>query len=142
LNEKGTVDKFVGDQIMGIFNWPNDLPDHTLAAVRAALAMQRAIARHSQNMPENEHLSFGVGINSGTAIVGRIGTEQKMDYTAVGDVVNYGKRLQEYARGGQVLLSQAAYDRIKERVMANAQEPIQVKGRTAMEPIYEIVAIK
>ena len=93
-------------------------------------------------MPENEQLSFGVGINSGTAVVGRIGTEQKMDFTAVGDVVNYGKRLQEYARGGQVLLSHAAYERVNERVIANAMEPIQVKGRTAMEPIYEIIAIK
>jgi adenylate cyclase len=141
LAEDGTLDKFMGDQVMSIFNAPNDLPDHTFQAVRAGLAMQSAIVAHYQNVPDDERLSFGVGINSGMAIVGNIGTELKLDYTAVGDVVNYGKRLQENARGGQVLLSQAAYERVKDRVVANALEPIQVKGRSAMEPVYEVLAI-
>lgn len=141
LAEDGTLDKFMGDQVMGFFNAPNDLPDHTFHAVRAGLAMQSAILARYQNVPDDERLSFGVGINCGTAIVGNIGTELKLDYTAVGDVVNYGKRLQENARGGQVLLSQAAYERVKDRVVANALEPIQVKGRSAMEPIYEVLAI-
>jgi adenylate cyclase len=139
---KGALDKFMGDQVMGIFNAPNDLPDHTLAAVRAGLAMQSAIATHHQNVPESERLSFGVGINSGVGVVGYVGTEDKSDYTALGDVVNYGKRLQENARGGQVLLSQAAYERVKDRVVANALDPIQVKGRTATEPVYEVIALK
>jgi len=141
MAQDGTLDKFMGDQIMGIFNSPNDLPDHTLAAVRTALAMQSAIATHSQTMPESERLSFGVGINCGAAVVGYVGTEDKSDYTAVGDVVNYGKRLQENARGGQILLSQAAYERVKDRVITNALEPIQVKGRSAAEPVYEVVAL-
>jgi adenylate cyclase len=139
---KGALDKFMGDQVMGIFNAPNDLPDHTLAAVRAGLAMQSAIATHHQNVPESERLSFGVGINSGVGVVGYVGTEDKSDYTALGDVINYGKRLQENARGGQVLLSQAAYERVKDRVVANALDPIQVKGRTATEPVYEVIALK
>jgi class 3 adenylate cyclase len=142
MAEKGTLDKFIGDQIMGIFNAPNDLPDHTFHAVRAGLAMQKTIAAHYRNLPESERLSFGVGINFGTGIVGYVGTENKWDYTAVGDVVNYGKRLQENARGGQVLLSCAAYERVKDRVIANALELIQVKGRTATEPVYEVVALK
>jgi adenylate cyclase len=141
LAQDGTLDKFMGDQIMGIFNSPNDLPDHTLAAVRSALAMQSAIAAHSQTMPESERLSFGVGINCGAAIVGYVGTEDKSDYTAVGDVVNYGKRLQENARGGQILLSQSAYEQVKDRVITNALEPIQVKGRSTAEPVYEVVAL-
>jgi class 3 adenylate cyclase len=142
LAEDGTLDKFIGDQIMGIFNAPNDLPDHTFHAVCAGLTMQKAIAAYYHNVPESERLSFGVGINFGTGIVGYIGTQQKSDYTAVGDVVNYGKRLQENARGGQVLLSRAAYECVRERVVANALEPIQVKGRTAMEPVYEVLALK
>jgi len=74
--------------------------------------------------------------------VGYIGTEDKSDYTAVGDVVNYGKRLQENARGGQILLSQAAYDCVQAQVVIIALEPIQVKGRTAMEPVYEVTGLK
>jgi adenylate cyclase len=142
LAQDGTLDKFNGDQIMGVFNAPNDLPDHTYRAVCAALAMQQAVAVHNQNMPENERLSVGAGINCGMAVVGRIGTEQKMDYTAVGDVVNYCSRLQGLARGGQILLSQAAYERVQDQVIANALEPIQVKGRTALEMVYEVVALK
>ncbi len=142
LAQDGTLDKFNGDQVMGVFNAPNDLPDHTYRAVCAALAMQKAVAAHSQHMPESERLSVGAGINTGMAVVGRIGTEQKMDYTAVGDVVNYCSRLQGVARGGQVLLSQAAYERVQDRVIANALEPVQVKGRTALEVIYEVVGLK
>jgi PAS domain S-box-containing protein len=142
LAQDGTLDKFNGDQIMGVFNAPNDLPDHTYRAVCAALAMQKAVAAHSQHMPESERLSVGAGINCGQAVVGRIGTEQKMDYTAVGDVVNYCSRLQGLARGGQVLLSQAAYEHVQERVIANALEPVQVKGRTALEVVYEVIGLK
>ena len=142
MDEEGMLDKFMGDQIMGIFNAPNDLPDHTFRAVRAGLAMQKVIAQRHRDMPEGERLSFGVGINCGAAVFGLIGAEQKMDYTAVGDVVNYAKRLQENARGGQVLLSRAAYERVGDRIIANALEPIQVKGRSVAEPVYEVLALR
>ncbi len=142
LAEDGTLDKFMGDMIMAIFNAPQEMPDHTLRAVRVALAMQQAIARFNQDQPEEEKLWFGIGINAGMAVVGCIGTETKVDYTAVGDVVNYGKRLQEYARGGQILLSQAAYERVQEAVLVRALDPIQVKHRTAVEPVYEVLGLK
>jgi adenylate cyclase len=141
LAQEGTVDKFVGDQIMGIFNAPNDLSDHTYHAVCAGMAMQAAIAEYSKDMPEGERLTFGVGINSGTAIVGWVGTDQQASYTAVGDVVNYCARLQATARSGQILLSQSAYEQVKDRVVVNALDPIQVKGRSEAEPVYEVVAL-
>ncbi len=141
LAQDGTVDKFVGDLVMGIFNAPNDLSDHTYHAVCAGLAMQAAIAERSKDMPESERLSFGVGINSGTAVVGYIGTDQQASYTAVGDVVNYCSRLQSTARGGQILLSRSAYERVSDRVVTHALDPLQVKGRSAAEPVYEVVAL-
>lgn len=142
LAEDGTLDKFMGDMVMAFFNAPVLQPDHTLRAVRVALAMQEAIAQFNCNQPEEEKLWFGIGINCGMAVVGRIGTEGKLDYTAVGDVVNYGKRLQENARGGQILLSQAAYDRVRDFVIVNPLEPIQVKHREAVEPVYELLRLK
>jgi PAS domain S-box-containing protein len=142
LAEEGTLDKFMGDMIMAIFNAPQDMPDHALRAVRAALAMQQAIAHYNLDQSEADKLCFGIGINSGTAVVGRIGTEMKMDYTAVGDMINYGKRLQENARGGQILLSQATYDRVKDAVVVQALEPISVKHRVAVEPVYELLGLK
>jgi adenylate cyclase len=141
LAQDGTVDKFVGDQIMGIFNAPNDLADHTFHAVCAGLAMQTAIAEHSKDTLESERLSFGVGINFGTAVVGYIGTDQQASYTAVGDVVNYCSRLQSSARSGQILLSQSACEQVQGRVILKALDPIQVKGRSTAELVYEVVAL-
>jgi len=141
LAQDGTVDKFVRDQIMGIFNAPNDLADHTFHAVCAGLAMQAAIAEHSKDMLESERLSFGVGINFGTAVVGYIGTDQQASYTAVGDVVNYCSRLQSSARSGQILLSQSACAQVQDRVILKALDPIQVKGRSTAELVYEVVAL-
>ncbi len=142
LEEDGTLDKFMGDMVMAFFNAPLPQPDHALRAVRAALTMQKAIAEFNRDQPEEEQLWFGVGINAGMAVVGRIGTELKLDYTAVGDVVNYGKRLQENARGGQIMLSQAAYERVKDVVVVKAHDPIQVKHRVAVEAVYELVGLR
>jgi class 3 adenylate cyclase len=142
LEEDGTLDKFMGDMVMAFFNAPVSQPDHGLRAIRVALSMQKAIADFNRNQPEEQKLWFGIGINSGTAVVGRIGTEGRLDYTAVGDVVNYGKRLQENARGGQVLLSQASYDLVRDSVVVNALDPIQVKHRVAVEPVYELLGFK
>jgi adenylate cyclase len=142
LSEDGTLDKFMGDMVMAFFNAPLSQPDHVLRAARAALNMRAAIDRFNRDQPEAEKLWFGIGISSGIAVVGMIGTERKVDYTAVGDVVNYGKRLQENARAGQILLSQVAYERIRDQVVARALEPIQVKHRVAVEPVYELDGLR
>jgi PAS domain S-box-containing protein len=141
LAEEGTLDKFMGDAIMGFFNAPLDQSDHTLRAARAALTMQAALDRFRGTLPEQFQLKYGVGISVGEAVVGNIGTSQRLDYTAIGDCVNYAKRLQEHAMGGQILLSEAAYHNIKDQVIASALEPIQVKGRSAPERVYELMTL-
>ena len=141
LAEEGTLDKFVGDAIMGIFNAPLDQPDHTLRAARAALAMRAALEDFRHGLPEQRHLRYGIGLNVGEAVVGNIGTAQQINYTVIGDCVNYAKRLQENAHGGQILLSQAAYDNICEHISAQALEPLQVKGRSTPERVYELIGL-
>ncbi|NIN64442.1 MAG: GAF domain-containing protein [Anaerolineae bacterium] len=141
LEQEGTLDKFMGDAVMAIFNAPLHQPDHTLRAVRAALAMKEAIVIFHQELDSELRLDFGVGINVGEAVVGNIGAAKLMNYTAIGDSVNLAKRLQENAEAGQILLSQSAYDAVREHVRARALKPIKVKGRSSTEPVYELISL-
>jgi adenylate cyclase len=83
-----------------------------------------------------------MGVNTGEAVVGNVGGEDQMEYTPIGDAVNLTKRLQESAKPGQILLSQSTYKKVKAYVKVNALQPIQVKGRTAFEQVYELVGLK
>jgi class 3 adenylate cyclase len=127
---------------MAIFNAPLLQPDCTLRAVRAAVAMQQAIAGYNSQLAGHQALSFGVGIHTGQAIVGNIGTLQQMNYTAIGDTVNLAKRLQENATSGQIFLSQAAYDDVKDVVVVKNLGPLTVKGRVASENVYELMGLR
>jgi class 3 adenylate cyclase len=142
LAQEGTLDKFMGDAVMALFNAPLPQSGHTLRAVRAALAMQQAMADHNASIPDSSCLSFGIGIHVGQAVVGNIGTVQQMNYTAIGDTVNLAKRLQENARGGQIILSQEAYEAVKDFVSVEDKGPLVVKGRTAQVHTYQLVDLK
>lgn len=138
----GTLDKFMGDAVMGLFNVPLEQSDHTLRAVKAALKMQQDILEHHKTVRMGEQLDYGVGINVGDAVVGNIGTDKQRNYSAIGDSVNYAKRLQENAKGGQILLSQSAYEVVKANVEVKELPPLQVKGRSVPEPVYEVIGLK
>lgn len=142
LEEEGTIDKFLGDAVMAWFNAPIPQEDHTLRAVRAALKLRDRIAALHAVLPPEAQLGFGVGIHYGDAILGLIGTEKRLEYTAIGDSVNTTKRLQENAAGNQILISQVAYERVKDFVEARFMEPITVKGKRDAVPAYEVVGLK
>ena len=142
LEQEGTLDKFMGDAVMALFNAPLPQPDHTLRAARAALTMKQAIAAYHRELDSEARLSFGVGINVGEAVVGNVGTAELMNYTAIGDSVNLAKGLQENAEAGQILLSQSAYDAVRKHVRVRALEPIKVKGRSSTVSVYELVRLK
>jgi len=142
LEYEGVLDKFVGDAVMGLFNVPLDQTYYTRRAVKAALKMQADIRAYHARTSDDRHLNFGVGINAGEAVVGNIGTEQQRNYTAIGDAVNYAKRLQENAKGGQILISQAAYRHVEDFVEVVELPPLQVKGRSTPEIVYEVVGLQ
>ncbi len=142
LAEEGTLDKFIGDAVMAIFNAPLPQPDHTLRAVRAALSMREMIKEHHQKVPPAERLSYGAGIAVGEAVVGNIGIPQQLNYTAIGASVNLAKRLQENAAGGQILLDQQAYERVKEFIEVRPLESIDLKGFTTPIQVYELLGLK
>ncbi len=142
LEQGGMLDKFVGDAVMGLFNWPESQEDHPLRAVKAASKMVKDIAAHHQQQRTDALLNFKVGINVGEAVVGNIGVPQRSDYTAIGDSVNLAKRLQESAQPGQILLSQTTYDRVKGSVDVVPLESMKVKGRETPEKVYELRALR
>ena len=86
--------------------------------------MQQAIGEFHTRVGADRQLNFGVGINAGEAVVGNIGTEKQRNYTAIGDAVNYAKRLQENAKGGQILISLAAYELVKDQITTMELPPL------------------
>lgn len=143
LAHEGTLDKFMGDAVMAIFNAPLFQEDHALRAVKAALTIQESVSSfHRAQGDRVPTLQFGIGINMGESVVGNVGTPVQMNYTAIGDTVNVAKRLQEMAQGGQILLSQRTYERVADYVQVKALDVAQIKGRKSPEQVYELLALK
>ena len=142
LAQEGTIDKFMGDAIMAFFNAPIPQAEHTLRAVQAALGMREATLMLYQKLPPELHLSFGIGIHSGEAVLGLVGAERRLDYTAIGDGVNTAKRIQEHAAAGQILISAATYQQVDRRIEARQVQPIIAKGKTQPVPVYEVLGLK
>jgi adenylate cyclase len=142
LAHEGTVDKFLGDAVMAWYNAPLPQADHTLRAVKTALTIREAIAKLHKELPAKAHLDFGIGINYGEAVLGWIGTEKRLEYTAIGDSVNTTKRIQENSSKEQILMSKAAYERVKNQVNAKPYAPLTVKGKTQPIDVYEVMGLK
>jgi len=142
LDEEGTIDKFLGDAVMAWFNAPIPQADHTLRAVRSALKLRDRVKELHAVLPPEAHLAFGVGIHFGDAVLGLIGTEKRLEYTAIGDSVNTTKRLQENAGKNQIVISQSAYERVKDYIDVLQMEPMTVKGKREAIPVYEIIGLK
>jgi adenylate cyclase len=134
---EGLTDKFMGDAVMALFNTPlNPQERHTERAIRTALLMQARMATYHADSTQPRQLHFGIGIHTGEAVIGNVGSHLRKDYSAIGDAVNLAKRLQENAAPDQIIISQAVYDAVKGRALVEALTPMQVKGRQALEQIY------
>ena len=142
LDEEGTVDKFLGDAVMAWFNAPIPQADHTLRAVRAALRLRERVAQLHAILPPEAQLAFGVGIHYGDAILGLIGTEKRLEYTAIGDSVNTTKRLQENAGKNQIVISQVAYERVRDYINVVEMQPMIVKGKRDPIQVYEVLGLR
>ncbi|MGB7873217.1 MAG: adenylate/guanylate cyclase domain-containing protein, partial [Anaerolineales bacterium] len=143
LEEEGTLDKFMGDAVLAIWNSPDKQEDHALRAVRAAVnIMRRALAAHTLFPDPDQHLVFRIGISTGQAMVGNVGTNDLFNYTAIGDAVNLAQRLQMSASPRQILLYKDTYDIVAKHVIASPLKPLTVKGRAKPAEVYELRGIK
>ncbi len=135
---KGTFDKYLGDGLMAFYGAPVAGEDDAQRAVATAVEMQRLFAKLRENPDVDlKGLGLGIGLHSGEAIVGNIGSEQVMDYTVVGDVVNVAKRLQDVAQSGQILFSQDTFQELK-GVEARKLKPVKLPGREERVTPYVI----
>jgi class 3 adenylate cyclase len=127
LEEGGTVDKFVGDAMMAMWGAPDRQPDHALRGARAALAMQTAAQRVIERNPDFP--CFRIGLNSGPALVGNIGSDQFRNFTAIGDTVNLAARLQEMAQPGEIVIGTGTCDAIRHQAIVRPLGSVRVRGK-------------
>jgi class 3 adenylate cyclase len=135
----GTLDKFIGDGVMSLYNVPLPQPDHALRAVWTACEMmeaQRAVMQRWPQLPP-----IGIGINTGEVIVGNFGSAQRLEYTAIGHHINLAARLCGAAEGWQILISAATYDLIRDHVKAEAVPALRLKGITEAVAAYQVLGL-
>ena len=139
----GTLDKFIGDAAMAVFNAPNDVEDYVFNAVCAADDIQKNFEplREKFMSEYGKEVHLGIGINSGTAIVGNIGCMGRFDYTAIGDTVNTASRLESKALPGQILISETVYAEVESRVSVDRVGALSLKGKAKAVETYQIVTI-
>jgi adenylate cyclase len=143
LKYDGTLDKFIGDAVMAVFNSPQVLEDHVWRAVQAAWEISCSAQEilKSETAQPDQIIQFGMGIHTGEAIVGNIGAEFRMDYTAIGDTVNTAARLESYAGSGEILLSKASCNEVKERVRTEFYGDLSLKGKARSVPVYKLMGL-
>ena len=136
----GTLDKFIGDATMAVFNAPLDIEKPVLKAICAALDMLKGAMELGEKSQKKygTKVTFGIGINYGTAIVGNIGASFRMEYTAIGDAVNTAQRLESNAKPGQILISESVYEEVKEFVKVTPIGIIPLKGKSEEVSVYQL----
>jgi adenylate cyclase len=148
IQERGTIDKFIGDSIMAFWNAPLDTPDHELMACRAALRMRDALAHfngETGGLPTErgdgrEPIAIGIGINTGEACVGNMGSQSRFDYSVIGDAVNVASRVESACKhvGYDIVLSHTTVEAVSALAILDAGS-VALKGKSDMESVYILV---
>jgi class 3 adenylate cyclase len=139
---EGTINQFTGDGVMALFGAPVAHEDHAQRACHAALSIQRAMEDYGGKVKNDYDVKFKIriGLNSGPVIVGSIGDDLRMDYTAVGDTTNLAARIQQVANPGQVWLSQDTHSIVQNYFQYDLLEQTPLKGKAQPQRIYHLIA--
>jgi adenylate cyclase len=140
----GTLDKFVGDEIIGLFGAPISIDDAPFKAVACAIAMLQALEEFNRTRAaENQTpIRIGIGINTGNVITGSIGSTRALQYTAIGDAMNVASRLVNVAASGEIIISEHTYRHVAGRVEAAALPPVKVKGKAEELKVYRVTGLR
>ena len=142
----GTLDKYMGDAIMAVYGAPLDQPDHPTRACHSALDMMDGLKRLNEKWIHEgkKPLDIGIGINTGPMMVGNMGSDQRFDYTVMGDAVNLGSRLEgaNKSYNTNILISDSTYQRVKDNFVCMELDSVKVKGKTLPVSIYQLIGEK
>lgn len=138
LKHQGIVNKFAGDSLMAVWNAPVYRPDHALRAVSAAVEIQQAIRSMSGKNAQALDIGFGVGVNTGEAVAGNVGSQDRLEYTMIGDTVNLAARLTGAAASGQIWIGPETYRAVKETIVAETLPGQRFKGKTGEITVYRV----
>lgn len=136
----GTLDKYIGDGLMAIFGAPTASPEDAKNALKTAVAMQKRLVKLNEELSAEgfSRIEIGIGLHTGIATIGYIGSEQRSEYTAIGDSVNIASRLEQNARGGQILISEATAAECENLATFIPQDPLTVKNRLQPVSLFEV----
>ncbi len=139
----GIIDKYMGDAVVGLFNTQlNPQEDHAVRAVRAALSMAYDVRALHEVLPPEQRLFYGIGVDTGIAMLGNVGSPSRKEFTAIGLPFNMAKLLQENALAGEIIISENTYDLVRDIFVAEPLEPRKVKGYTAFRVMYRVSGVK
>jgi adenylate cyclase len=141
---EGTLDKFVGDEVIALFGAPVAMVNAELKAVQCALDMMTVLSEFNRTRAaEGQHeINIGIGINTGLVVTGAIGSSRALQYTAIGDAVNTASRLCSVAQAGQIILSEATFSKVQGSVAAVPLPPVRVKGKADELRVYNAVGLR
>lgn len=138
----GIIDKYMGDAVVGLFNTQlNPQSDHAVRAVRAAMAMAYDIRALHEVLAPDQRLFYGIGVDTGTAMLGNVGSPSRKEFTAIGRPFNFAKLLQENALAGEIIISANTYELVREIVTVEALEPRKAKGYADFQVMYRVTGI-
>jgi adenylate cyclase len=140
VQHDGIVNKFAGDNIMAVWNAPQSQPEHALLAVKAAWEAQQKLAELQQRDTQPIPVQFGIGINTGIALAGNVGSAGRTEYTVIGDSVNTASRICSNTPGGEVRIGAETYNQTKDYIETEELEPQQVKGKAAPIMVYRVIS--
>lgn len=146
FKHKGTLDKYIGDAIMAVFGSPLALEEHAWMAVQTSLEMRHRLHEFNQRryVDDKPRIKIGIGINSDTVISGNIGSSKRMEFTAIGDGVNLGSRLESVSKqyGCDIIISHNTFKPCQDHIWARELDYIRVKGRNEPVAIYELLGLR
>jgi len=141
LNYGGIINKFGGDSVMAIWNAPVECEGHALLAVKAAVSAQSAISELKEKGETIAKMEFGIGINTGKAVAGIMGSEDRLEYSVVGDIVNTAARLASSAPGGKIWIGNSTFADTEGHILAKPLKPLVVRGKRVPIQAYEVLNI-
>ncbi|HLY27352.1 MAG TPA: adenylate/guanylate cyclase domain-containing protein [Aggregatilineales bacterium] len=142
-NYEGIIDKFMGDAVVGLFNTQlNPAEDHALRAVYAALETAAKVYELHEVLPPDQRLFFGIGVHTGPAVLGNVGSPRRKEFTAIGNSLQFAKLLQENALGGEVIVSEETFHLVQDYVVAEALKPRKLKDQVDFQVMYRLTGLK